>query len=110
MASRGVLLLGSSRPCFQSKSQNRLPLAAFGLKRFTCANGLPRRTSIRVQAIAAPEKSTSEPFTAWATATERIPKRTDLKTIMILGAGPIVIGQVRCPEWGKLRCVLFLEP
>ena len=55
-------------------------------------------TSIRVQAIAAPEKPTSEPFTAWATAIERIPKRTDLKTIMILGAGPIVIGQVRCRQ------------
>jgi hypothetical protein len=107
MASQGALLLGTSRPGLQSNSQNRSPLAAFGLKRFTRASGLPRRTSIRVQAIAAPEKPTSEPFTAWATAIERIPKRTDLKTIMILGAGPIVIGQVRMPrsEHAMLRSV-----
>jgi hypothetical protein len=98
MASLGALVLGSSRPSLQSKSQNRLPLAAFGLKRFTRANGFSRRASIRVQAIAAPEKATPEPFSAWSTAIERIPKRTDLKTIMILGAGPIVIGQVRCRE------------
>ena len=43
-----------------------------------------------VQAVAAPEN-----FTAWDTAVQRVPKRTDLKTIMLLGAGPIVIGQVR---------------
>jgi hypothetical protein len=101
MASQGALLLGSSRACLQSNSQNRTPLAPFGLKRFTRATGLARRTSIRVQAIAAPEKSTSDVFTAWSTAIERIPKRTDLKTIMILGAGPIVIGQVRVPRMGQ---------
>jgi hypothetical protein len=46
--------------------------------------------------IAAPEKPSSKdaPFTAWGTATQRVAKRTDLKSIMILGAGPIVIGQV----------------
>ena len=98
MASQGALVLGSSRPCLSSNSQNRKSLAPFGLKRFTRSNGISRGRSIRVQAIAAPEKPTSEPFTAWATAIERIPKRTDLKTIMILGAGPIVIGQVRCRQ------------
>ena len=35
-------------------------------------------------------------FTAWDTAVQRVPKRTDIKTIMLLGAGPIVIGQVSC--------------
>ena len=43
-----------------------------------------------VQAVAAPGG-----FTAWDTAVQRVPKRTDIKTIMLLGAGPIVIGQVR---------------
>lgn len=51
-----------------------------------------------VKAVATPEKPTAEPFTAWATAIERVPKRTDLKSIMILGAGPIVIGQVSFQE------------
>lgn len=51
-----------------------------------------------VYAVAAPEKPSpgNAPFTAWDTATQRVAKRTDLKTIMILGAGPIIIGQVRC--------------
>ena len=43
-----------------------------------------------IQAVAAPGN-----FTAWDTAVQRVPKRTDIKTIMLLGAGPIVIGQVR---------------
>jgi hypothetical protein len=49
-----------------------------------------------VQAVAAPEKPSADekPFTAWDTAVQRVAKRTDLKTIMILGAGPIIIGQV----------------
>ena len=34
------------------------------------------------------------PFEAWTTGSA-IKKRTDIKSIMILGAGPIVIGQVR---------------
>lgn len=33
-------------------------------------------------------------FKAWENATPTIQKRTDIKTIMLLGAGPIVIGQV----------------
>lgn len=42
-----------------------------------------------VRAVSAPES-----FTAWDTATQRVEKREDIKTIMLLGAGPIVIGQV----------------
>ena len=53
-----------------------------------CA-GMPG-TRFVVQAVAAPGG-----FTAWDTAVQRVPKRTDIKTIMLLGAGPIVIGQVR---------------
>ena len=49
-----------------------------------------------VRAVAAPEKTTitPPPFEAWNTGKD-VAKRTDIKTIMILGAGPIVIGQVR---------------
>jgi hypothetical protein len=50
-----------------------------------------------VQAIAAPEKIeplASAAFLAWADAA-KVKKREDIKSIMILGAGPIVIGQVR---------------
>ena len=39
----------------------------------------------------------SEVFRAWDQATKS-QKRTDLKKIMILGAGPIVIGQVRARD------------
>ena len=51
-----------------------------------------------VRAVAAPEKSAKvpPPFEAWNTGAV-VKKRTDIKTIMILGAGPIVIGQVRAP-------------
>ncbi|CAL5219945.1 g1877 [Coccomyxa viridis] len=47
-----------------------------------------------VRAVAAPEKasSTPPPFEAWNTGKD-VKQRTDIKTIMILGAGPIVIGQ-----------------
>ena len=52
-----------------------------------------------VRAIAAPpapSAKASEPaaFKAWENITSTIEKRTDIKTIMLLGAGPIVIGQV----------------
>ena len=48
-----------------------------------------------VRAVAAPEKEafSPPPFEAWNTGAV-VKKRTDIKTIMILGAGPIVIGQV----------------
>ena len=51
-------------------------------------------------AVAAPEKvdtGSLPPFQAWTTGAA-IKKREDIKSIMILGAGPIVIGQV------SLRC------
>ncbi|KDD75698.1 L chain of carbamoyl-phosphate synthase [Helicosporidium sp. ATCC 50920] len=38
-------------------------------------------------------KGEEVPFTAWGTATQRVTKRTDIKSVMVLGAGPIVIGQ-----------------
>lgn len=43
------------------------------------------------------------PFTAWDTAKSRVAKRTDIKSILVLGAGPIVIGQVRDQLWVGLR-------
>ena len=49
-----------------------------------------KRTTRRVAATA----GESEVFRAWDQATKS-EKRTDIKKIMILGAGPIVIGQVR---------------
>lgn len=47
-------------------------------------------------AVAAPEKvdtGSLPPFQAWTTGAA-IKKREDIKSIMILGAGPIIIGQV----------------
>ena len=52
------------------------------------------RRQAAAAAIAAPAKPFElAPFEAWNTGAA-IKKRTDIKTIMILGAGPIVIGQV----------------
>ena len=51
---------------------------------------LPPSSSSAIPAVAAP-------FEAWTTG-GAIKKRTDIKSIMILGAGPIVIGQVRVRE------------
>lgn len=57
-----------------------------------------RAKTLTINAAAAPPTlgdSSGAEFTAWDTATQRVPKRTDIKTIMLLGAGPIIIGQVR---------------
>ena len=50
--------------------------------------------------VLAPEKvdtGSVPPFQAWTTGAA-IKKREDIKSIMILGAGPIVIGQVAKSE------------
>jgi carbamoyl-phosphate synthase large subunit len=56
-----------------------------------------QRTVVRVEAVAAPEKTTTDAstdFRAWdSPSAKQVPKRSDLKKIMILGAGPIIIGQ-----------------
>ena len=46
--------------------------------------------------VVAPEKAKYEvpPFEAWSSGAP-IKKRTDIKTILLLGPGPIIIGQVR---------------
>lgn len=63
-----------------------------------------RGTRLVVTSVSAPEKAnsttpaaetTKPPFTAWDTAVQRVAKRTDIKSVLVLGAGPIVIGQVR---------------
>lgn len=59
------------------------------------SNGKRDKSVQLVRAVAAPEKAATAPppFEAWNTGAV-VKKRTDIKTIMILGAGPIVIGQV----------------
>lgn len=75
-------LVNSRLPVFSRRSHRSTPGAYKG--------------GLRINAVAAPEKPSpsDEPFTAWGSAQQRVAKREDLKTIMILGAGPIVIGQV----------------
>ena len=61
-----------------------------------------QRTVLVQAVVAAPEKpvgTSLPPFEAWSTGAP-VKKRTDLKTIMLLGAGPIVIGQVSLPDPG----------
>ena len=49
-----------------------------------------------ISAVVAAPKPTKDlpPFEAWNTGA-KIAKRTDIKTILILGPGPIIIGQVK---------------
>lgn len=42
---------------------------------------------------AAPRAAAAETFSTFGDSNKAVGKRTDLKTIMVLGAGPIVIGQ-----------------
>ena len=113
MATRfSSLLLGSSRPVLPITHSNvlRRPLAASAFRTGPSkALGLLRsRVGLCVRAISAPEKPATEekPFTAWDTAVQRVAKRDDLKTIMILGAGPIIIGQVSDED----QCLALLAP
>ena len=72
----------------------------------TNINKVTRTTKNNKQAkpILAAQQQTAEvaPFRAWDDA-KNSKKRTDLKKIMILGAGPIVIGQV-CNSLLLLMC------
>ena len=88
------------QPCGPVIRALSAPAAAKTIGRGRSAQQQRRRHTI-VQCISAPEKAgasngTGAPpaFLAWAeTSTSK--KRDDLKRILIIGAGPIVIGQVR---------------
>ena len=69
---------------------------SFGHRHGIQGSGAIRRTRLPVGMTIVRAVSAPESFTAWDTATQRVAKRDDIKTIMLLGAGPIVIGQVRC--------------
>ena len=79
--------------------------------RSNVSRGINKRTLL-VKAIAAPEKPKAgeTPFTAWATAIQRVAIRDDLKTIMILGAGPIVIGQVCVATFINTASIMHICP
>ena len=66
-------------------------------KRATRGNARPNALKRGVANAARAMGGESEVFRAWDQATKS-QKRTDLKKIMILGAGPIVIGQVRARD------------
>jgi len=78
-------------PC--TKSLHRVPRSR---KCSKDAASCVRHFSVRAVAAPVGDSGSNSAFTAWDTAVQRVPKRTDIKTIMLLGAGPIVIGQVRC--------------
>ena len=66
-------------------------------KRASSGNARPNALKRGVANAARAMGGESEVFRAWDQATNS-QKRTDLKKIMILGAGPIVIGQVRARD------------
>ena len=93
--------LGAQAPCrclapqpvwhtfFVRPGQAALPAAQANAQR---KRGRRHQAAVAVSAPSKPFELA--PFEAWNTGAS-IKKRTDIKTIMILGAGPIVIGQVR---------------
>ena len=48
-------------------------------------------------------------FKAWENVTSLIRKREDIKTIMLFGAGPIVIGQVGVCHMIGLWCIFYAD-
>ena len=85
---------GADRP---SAAHNAAPARRGRPSRAARARHSRRQLKLQVSAVVAPpEKPVGTdlpPFEAWNTGAP-VKKRTDLKTIMLLGAGPIVIGQV----------------
>lgn len=85
MQGLGAVRNVASRMCFPVHPAQRMYRAQRSLRHSTMA------------VVAAPEKVDSghvPPFQAWTTGAA-IKKREDIKSILLLGAGPIVIGQVR---------------
>ena len=84
-----------ARACPLSVSRSSTPFAGVQCGRYALgARGAGRRGGRGLGGIGVVAAAQTN-FTAWDTAVQRVAKRTDLKTIMLLGAGPIVIGQVR---------------
>ena len=97
-------LLGSSKTSFvQSHGFTLKPVLT--PRRSAIRTFSTGRAALRVNAVATPESPTLGTFRAWDTGSQRVAKRTDLKSIMILGAGPIVIGQVCCCSSARCACV-----
>lgn len=87
--SRNVVTKVFSRPLFVGKG------ADLGLPPLSPAQ--PQADRLVTQATATPGAPAAHSVSSklpWQVAMSEIKKRRDLKTIMILGAGPIVIGQV----------------
>ena len=90
--SRPLCIAGRS---LSSVNQTARPLSLPGhLGRHSCVRRRLHKQTVAV--VAAPEKvdtGNAPPFQAWTTGAA-IKKREDIKSIMVLGAGPIIIGQV----------------
>lgn len=74
---------------------NSQQLAALPADRCSIKASRGRRSCMEVQCVASPEApAKSGNVLPWQAAMSEIKKRRDIKKIMIIGAGPIVIGQV----------------
>ena len=85
---------GGSAKLFGNAFLEGQSIAASSVATFTASRdaGARRGKVSRVVKVAASDEQPA--FAAWNSGSS-VKKRTDLKKIMILGAGPIVIGQVR---------------
>src|SRR5215213_151868 len=86
-----VFLIWSTRPIFPLRPP---------LPRFACAGPAPRGTGRRSHADDARRRHTQ---------TKAMPKRTDLQSILILGSGPIVIGQAAEFDYSGTQAVRALR-
>ena len=104
------LVVGGLVPHAGRPSVPALPSRASGFACGRAVTSCPSAPSTKrcrlqiVRAIAAPPKPPSSvngsvpaDFKAWENIESSVKKRDDIKTIMLLGAGPIVIGQVPAP-------------
>jgi hypothetical protein len=77
-----------------SRANQAKPFVIFRAPRTVAKRSSAAASASGKRVNAAVADSEEKPFAAWDLPAT-IPSRTDIKTIMIIGAGPIIIGQVR---------------
>lgn len=91
---------GAQAPAFHSQRKACCPKVSLGGRSAVFTTRVPAkawRSRSRAAAVAVTASSSNGNLLPWQAAMDEVKKRKDLKSIMIIGAGPIVIGQVRGP-------------
>lgn len=72
-----------------------VPPSSTSSRAVTRSSGSGSSAARRRSTVAVAASSNGSSLLPWQAAMDEVKKRRDLKSIMIIGAGPIVIGQVR---------------